>query len=554
MYSEFIITIHDVLKRPLFRKARVIAGANGLHRRVRWVHILEISSFETLIHGEEMILSTGIGFRSDMTSPTSFLKKLIQQNVSCLCLEIGPYFDSVPEEMIEIANRHDFPLIIFPETVRFIDITQDIHSLIINRHHKMLQDLERISREFRRATLTTQGTSTILKLLHKNTNAQVIYVPIQGQPSFIPSMNVHEQNEFLDTINQYLTELPLETNSSPYQREFKGNKLLLQPIGAMGQTWAFLVMMYKQEPQEYDTLVLDSASLSIAQDLLRKRYIEERKIYTENIWVDDLLHNRMKDEEQMKLLLGSSYKELNETTYRVCLIDIENRNEAELCITEDGQDSIRFHFSLMLRSTFEQFAFRPFITMKNNRFMVIALDLPAKRSMRERIRQVFETLQKLCADERMGHFELRAGIGQAYSRLKNAHLSYQEALRALSLYSCYQKPFLFYEELGVFQLLLSMNDGKTLQSFIQNYLGPLIEHDRTKGSELLRTLKVYLDHDGSKQLAAQKLFIVRQSLYYRLEKIKELLGEDFMSPDKRLALQVALRAYQLLYPEQLRER
>ena len=55
-----------------------------------------------------------------------------------------------------------------------------------------------------------------------------------------------------------------------------------------------------------------------------------------------------------------------------------------------------------------------------------------------------------------------------------------------------------------------------------------------KGSELLRTLKVYLDHDGSKQIAAQQLFIVRQSLYYRLEKIEELLGADYMLPRKEL--------------------
>ncbi|MNE36210.1 Purine catabolism regulatory protein [compost metagenome] len=108
---------------------------------------------------------------------------------------------------------------------------------------------------------------------------------------------------------------------------------------------------------------------------------------------------------------------------------------------------------------------------------------------------------------------------------------------------------LFYEELGVFQLLLNLNDGKTLENFIRSYLGPLIDYDQSKGSELLLTLRVFLDHDGSKQIAARNLFIVRQSLYYRLDKITELLGEDFMLPENRISIQVALRAYQLLYPE-----
>jgi purine catabolism regulator len=140
-------------------------------------------------------------------------------------------------------------------------------------------------------------------------------------------------------------------------------------------------------------------------------------------------------------------------------------------------------------------------------------------------------------------------VGRPHLQLKNAFTSYQEAVQALSLYSSYNKSVLFYEELGVFQLLLGLNDGKTLQTFVQHYLGPLIDHDLSKGSELLLTLKVYLDHDGSKQIAAQKLFIVRQSLYYRLEKMAELLGEDFLSPENRISIQVALRAYQLLYPD-----
>ncbi|WP_238322792.1 helix-turn-helix domain-containing protein [Gorillibacterium massiliense] len=46
----------------------------------------------------------------------------------------------------------------------------------------------------------------------------------------------------------------------------------------------------------------------------------------------------------------------------------------------------------------------------------------------------------------------------------------------------------------------------------------------------------------------RSFFIVRQSLYYRLEKIAELLGNDFMSPEYRISIQVALRAYQLLHP------
>jgi purine catabolism regulator len=186
---------------------------------------------------------------------------------------------------------------------------------------------------------------------------------------------------------------------------------------------------------------------------------------------------------------------------------------------------------------------------------IVVLDLTPDQPLKPRLQEVFKSIQKTISEEKMDHLELTFGVGQPYLGFSQAHLSYQEANQVLVVNSCNQKAFLFYDEMGVFQLILNLKEeGNILQSYIHNYLGPLIEYDRQKGSHLLYTLKVYLDHDGSKKLAAEHLYIVRQSLYYRLKKIQELLGENYMSSENKLALQVALRACQLLYPDLLSER
>ncbi|MCR8644433.1 PucR family transcriptional regulator ligand-binding domain-containing protein [Paenibacillus sp. N1-5-1-14] len=552
MDTEFILTVNEILQRPLFHNAKVVAGQEGLMRRVRWVHVLEVPNFEQLIHGEEMILTTGMGLQSGELSTIAYVEQLAKGNVSCLCIELGKAFDRVPEAMIEAANRHNLPLIIFEHTVRFVDITQDLHSMIINRHHKILQELESISREFHRLTLTSQGVTNVLKLLQTSTKAQIVYVPTQGQPSFHPVLPIHKQKSLIDYLSAKIPEIPdHKPHVVPFEWEYENKTLILQAVGALGKTWAYIVLVLDHPPQEYHYLILDSASLSIAQDLLRKRYMEERKLYTENLWVDDLLHVRIKDEEQIKSLTGTDFKRLNEASYRVCLIEFEQKDESTYSAVEEGPESIGFHLSMMLRSIFEQHAFLPLITLKNNRLIVVAIDQNPKRPSKVRLQQVFESLHKIRTDERLGDLELLIGIGRSYVKLIHAHLSYQEAIRSISLYPCFKKPVLFFEELGVFQLLFNIENKDMLESFVNSYLGPLMEHDATRGSELIRTLKVYLDYDGSKQIAAQKLFIVRQSLYYRLEKIAELLGADYINPENRIALQVALRAYQLLHPDKL---
>lgn len=551
---ELVFTVKDALQRPLFQDADVVAGQHGLHRQIRWVHILEIANFETLIHGEEMILTTGMGFNLGTLSSVTFTENLIKQKAACLCIEIGPYFDTIPEQLIELCNQCDFPLIVFPHTVRFVDITLDLHSIIINRHHKMLQELESISREFHRLTLTSQGTWRVLQLLHQSTHAQVIYQPNQGKTLFHPSnLSFQEQSPLLEWISMIQMELEgLKPDEAPYLREYNNNTVVIRPVGALDQTWAYIMLICHRQPQEYDYMLLDSASLSIAQELLRTRYMEERKLFSENLWVDELMNSSIKDENQLKTLIGPDFTKFNELSYRVCLIEIDNLYDLTWNHSDHEWESITFHLSLILRSIFEKYNLRPLITLKNNRLAVIALDLPSTISSKMRLQQALQALQNIQADERLKDLKLLIGVGKSHTHLKHAYSGYQEAVQALSLYPCYPTSILFFEELGIFGLLMNLNDGKTLQTFIRNYLGPLIDYDQAKGSELLTTLRVYLDHDGSKQVSARKLFIVRQSLYYRLDRITELLGKDFMLPENRIAIQVALRAYQLLEPNRMK--
>ncbi|UUZ96393.1 PucR family transcriptional regulator ligand-binding domain-containing protein [Paenibacillus sp. P25] len=548
--TERILTVGEALKRPLFRGARIAAGVDGLHRPIRWVHILEISNIEKMIHGEEMILTTGVGLGADAASSVSFMEKLIRHNAACLCIELGPYFGSVSGELLELADRSGFPLIVFPHTVRFVDITQDLHSLIISRHHRMLQELESISREFHRLTLTSQGALNVLKPLHKSTNHKLLYQPPPGKPAFYPILPAGEQEAPLDAIGAWAGDLEeLKPNDAPFLRSFQDQTVVIKPVGALHQTWAYLIMICGHPPREYDYLLLDSASLSIAQELLRTRYMEERKLFTENLWVDELLSGRVDDEKQLQALVGPDYKRLNELSYRVCLIEIENMYDVKLHIQDNEWDSVRYHLSLLVRSIFEKQSFRPLITLKNNRLAVIALDMKSKLHTKARLQQAFEELREMQADDSLKNLKSLIGVGRPSVHLRHAYSDHQEAVQALSLHACFKKQVLFYEELGVFELLLGLNDGNTLRPSSAITSVPCWITTKRRAAESLQTLKVYLDHDGSKQIAAQKLYIVRQSLYYRLEKIMELLGEDFMEPEKRIAIQVALRAYQPLHPD-----
>ena len=69
---------------------------------------------------------------------------------------------------------------------------------------------------------------------------------------------------------------------------------------------------------------------------------------------------------------------------------------------------------------------------------------------------------------------------------------------------------------------------------------PLEDYDRERGSDLVRTLAVYFDAGENASEAAERLFLHRNSLLYRLERIQNLTGLDLKDPEVRLALRLGL--------------
>jgi PucR family transcriptional regulator, purine catabolism regulatory protein len=93
-------------------------------------------------------------------------------------------------------------------------------------------------------------------------------------------------------------------------------------------------------------------------------------------------------------------------------------------------------------------------------------------------------------------------------------------------------------------LLTGVRDEALAAQLVREEIGPLLEHDATTGSELVRTLRVYLASGSSKVATAAALRVRRQSLYGRLQRIEELIG-DVSAPHRHTALVLALALEEL---------
>lgn len=90
-------------------------------------------------------------------------------------------------------------------------------------------------------------------------------------------------------------------------------------------------------------------------------------------------------------------------------------------------------------------------------------------------------------------------------------------------------------------LLDDLSNSPDISPFRELVL-PLADYDRKRGSDLTKTLSVYFDTGTNASETADRLFLHRNSLLYRLDRIQELTGLDLKESDARLALQLGLLA------------
>ncbi|MGV9266956.1 helix-turn-helix domain-containing protein [Kitasatospora sp. NPDC003701] len=90
-----------------------------------------------------------------------------------------------------------------------------------------------------------------------------------------------------------------------------------------------------------------------------------------------------------------------------------------------------------------------------------------------------------------------------------------------------------------------LGDGHDLDAFVAQTLGPLLDYDARRGSDLIHTLNVYFGCGTNLTRTKNELHLHVNTVVQRLDRIQALLGPGWNSPERTLELQVALRLHQL---------
>lgn len=513
--TEFSLTIEDVMKKKIFDCAKLIGGAKGQVTTIKWVHIIEHMDAVKLLKGNELILTTGIHLKNHQQVFVNFIEQLIESKAAGLCIELGSSVQEIPDQVKQIANDAHFPLIIFEREVAFVEITQEIHSVLINQQYEMVKNLEDYAQQINKYTLTASNYEQILMHLYKHLKLQVIFTFNGQKPIFIPNLHQEKYDTLLSQVNDQLVEKQFIRCEVNILNQYYGEVCLLSSQRAI---------------TEYDTLILDRTVIALSQYLLRDLYIEEKK-GMENREILEAWLNGTAHYEELKQFIQEQHPRITTSNWVVILHQIQDRPKGDVT-----------YYKLYTRNVFEKLGFFPFLIEKNHQLIFILADLREQESYKQRIQQAIEQIHDNNKKIKYSNLDILFAVGKYVPTLQEVHHSFATAKDTLQIrLKSHALPY-FYEDLYLHHIVFQLHKSPFLMDMVADKLHPLIDYDQKHHSHLVETLKIYLKSNGLKKEAADRLFIVRQTLYHRLDKIEQLLGEDFMQPEKRLLLELMLFA------------
>lgn len=144
-------------------------------------------------------------------------------------------------------------------------------------------------------------------------------------------------------------------------------------------------------------------------------------------------------------------------------------------------------------------------------------------------------------------FDIFCGISTPTTDIQNHRLALKKARRALEMAVNHTTlgHICEYSKLGFIKLICEIENQEILIEFMNENLGPLINHGKKKPCVLLETMEIYYRENLSVVQTAHHLGIHRNTLHQRIRKIESITGQSIGNPQFHLNASIALLIWRM---------
>ncbi|WP_074113807.1 PucR family transcriptional regulator [Paenibacillus sp. P46E] len=500
------ITLRELMQLPVLSKATIISGASGMDRVVRFVDIMEVPDLKGWISEGVMLLTTAYSIRHDPSLLTELVYTLDQLGAAALAIKPARFLKEIPQGAIEASNACGLPIVEIPPEIPYTDITQPVMELLLGRQAMLLRRAEEVYRTLTTMVLENSGIQAVSDNVAEFLKASVALVDT-------------ERNIIVSSPSQFdwsLAEQPLSWNIHVDRRTVA--KLLVD----------------KEQLDDMEEVGIEQARLVFALELMRKKVAEDTEFRLRGNFIDELLTPPLPSRHEVER--------------RARQLGMNPEHKWEVAVIEGETAPSEETVNRLLEQEARKRGVTPHAEFRSNR-AVLFLPAPEGRKFGvagDKEASWTATLEGWLLDKAEGLGSYRTGVGTS-EYLWDIQTSYNEARKALSVARRLGQGaggVTRYEEIEVYHLLEGLS-GDGFAALFERKLGKLRQYDQEHDSNMLLTFYHYLECRGSLIETANSLYIHRNSVKYRLERIRAITGFDLNDPREQFVCHLCLIYYYL---------
>lgn len=515
------LTIANLLDVDEIRRGEpeVVSGADHVGRPVRWVHIADSENVAQFLEGSELVLSTGLSYRSSPESTAKFLDQLESASASGAVIELIHHDGRPDVEAIEnvraAARDREIPIVVLRRRIKFVRVTELAHQELLNRQLARVEHARTVHEVFTQLSLESAGAQHIV-----DRTAELLGTPVLLE----------------DVGHRLLAHAGGPPAPHRTQRESAGTghlgegsghrqRWLQTPVGLRDRRWGRLLAPGRLRFDEEAAQVVERAAQTLTLARMAERDEQDLLVQAQGGLVREIAEASDLGEKQVR--------------ERAADLGFTPRDRMIPVVVRIDRDPGADPTTLQLR---ERSLHRDFVSaasahrcstlsagLQSGSFGVV-LALPTGADD--------EVLEQIIADVPIR--SATVGAGRPSDSIIGAVTGLESATQVAEIASTLelrQRRYYRFSDVRLRGLLSSLHDDPGVRAFAEAELAPLLETD---DEEMLVLLEQFLTHGGNKSALARTGFLSRPALYARLDRLQRRLGVSLEDAESRTALHVAI--------------
>ncbi|AZT98561.1 MAG: PucR family transcriptional regulator [Brevibacterium aurantiacum] len=502
----------------------LVSGGDQVGRVVRWVHIADSENVAQFLEGGELVLSTGMSYRSSLESTATFFDQLESASAAGAVIELihddGRPDEAAIENVRRAAQGRELPIVVLRRRIKFVRVTELAHQELLKRQLARVEHARTVHEVFTQLSLESAGAQDIV-----NRTAELLGTPV-----------------LLEDVGHRVL---AQAGGTGRERE-QGQRWLQTPVGLRDRRWGRLLAPSRLRSDEEAAQVIERAAQTLTLARMAERDEQDLLVQAQGGLVREIIESTDLNEKQVRA--------------RAADLGFAPRGRMIPLVVRIDRGPSTDPTTLQLR---ERSLHRDFVSaasahrcstlsagLQSGSFGVV-LALPAGVD-------VDTTLQRLIAE--IPADGTTVGVGRMSESLIDSAAGLESATQVAEIASTLElreRQYYRFSDVRLRGLLSSLHDDPSVRAFAEAELAPLLEApsgrgDRpgnqsgsqpggqSDGEEMLGLLEQFLAHGGNKSALARSGFLSRPALYARLDRLQRRLGVSLEDAESRTALHVAI--------------